>query len=263
MNPERAYKSAIKLSDGRILAGEDHLLLTMKAIDMGEEKMVAGHLNSKEEFYPIYPKDEDLIPTIDDKYDAVEFAHSCSKGQRDACERLSKGNDWFAFVVERWDSLRRLPLIAAVKRLDTGYIYFDRASHGGITLQHPDLTLVETASDTHKMAIAGFLHEDGRFLDRIQSAKVVMSITGILLNEDSMLSGEEWIPVIKDEADALDLGQKMHLKGSIIARERINVFTSLKKHLDHVELLKIALKEYERKMAIEVHSRPYKSKRRK
>ena len=261
MNPERAYQPAIKLSDGEVLSGEAHSILVLRAVEMGlQDNLTAGHLNAKGIFFPVYPTDEDLIPKIDNEISAIEFAHSCSKGQRDACERLSNGNHYFKFVVERWDSLKRLPMFCAVKRLDNGHIYLDVPAHGSTLRRHPELTFVETATDTHQLAIAGFLHEDGRFLNRLQAAQVMTSITGITLNQEKMLSGEEWIPKLESEDDAVALGRRMHERATFIAKDRINVFTSLRKNEEHVEFLKIALKENERRMVSEIYSRSKRSK---
>ena len=256
MNPERAYTPAIKLESGEILTGDPHPILALKAIEMGHHYgLVSGNVNAKGKFLPMYPKDEELIPKIITKRNAIEFAHNCSKRQRDACERLSKDKPILKLVVERWDTLRRLPLIVAAKRLDNGYIYADGVSHGEVVKFHPDITFVETASDTHQLAIAGFLHDDGRFLTREQAAVVAKSLTGVLLNEEKMISGEEWIPRLEDEDDAIDYSEKMHMKGLAIARQRIDVFTSLKKHQNHVKLLTLATILCERKLAREIHSR--------
>lgn len=263
MNPERAYIPAIKLNNGEVLSGEAHSILALKAFEMGfHENLVAGHLNAKENFLPVYPKDEDIVPKIKSKPEALEFAHLCSKTQRDACERLSKnGNKYFKIVVERWDTLRRLPMVVAAKRLDNNYIYTDGPSHGEIIRFHPDITFVETASHTHQLAIAGFLHDDGRFLTREQAALVSKQLTGVVLNEGKMISGEEWIPHIEDENDAKDYGERMHFKGLGIAKQRIDIFTSLRKHSKHIKLLKIAIKICERKKALEIYSRLNRSKR--
>lgn len=262
MNPERAYTPAIKFETGEILSGEPHPILALKAIEMGvQDNLISGHLNAKDDFLPIYPQDEDLIPKINSERVAIKFAHECSKSQRDACERLSKnGDEILKVVVERWNTLRRLPMIVAAKRLDNDHIYTDGASHGQIVGFHPDLTFVQSAADTHQMAIAGFLHDDGRFLTRQQAALVSKTLTGVVLNEEKMISGEEWIPHIEDEDDAIDYGNRMHFKGLAVAQQRIDVFTSLRKHKNHVKLLMIATRICERKRAREIYSRPERSK---
>ncbi len=261
MNPERAYTPAIRLESGEILSGEPHSILALKAMETGEyEGLISGHLNAKNEFLAVYPKDEDIIPKIKNKANALSFAYKCSKGQRDACERLSNnGNKILKIVVDVWDNLMRLPMVVAAKRLDNNYIYTDGASHGNIRNFHPDITFVETAADTHQLAIAGFLHDDGRFLTRQQAAMLCKHLTGVVLNEEKMLSGEEWIPKLKDEKDAENFGNRMHLKGFAIAKQRIHVFKSIRKNLDHVELLKIAIKTSERKRTSEIYSRPRRS----
>jgi len=260
MNPERAYSPAIKLSSGEVLSGGAHFVLALEAMDMGLlDNLVSGHVNAKGEFCPMYPNDEDLIPKIITKYDALEFAHSCSKDQRDACERLSSNSPVLKIVVERWDTLRRLPLTVAAKRLDNNHIYTDGVSHGAIINFHPDITFVETAAGTHQLSIAGFLHDDGRFLTRQQAAIVGMSLTGVLLNEEKMISGEEWIPHLEDEDDAKDFGNRMHFKGLAIARQRTDVLKSLRKHPEHIKLLTIAIEECERKKSREIHLRSDRS----
>jgi len=257
MNPERAYSPAIKLSSGEVITGESHPILALRAIEMElSNNLVAGHLNVKEHFLPIYPKDEDIIPKIKHEVNALKFAHSCSMGQRNACERLSKnGNKFLKTVVKRWDSLRRLPLVVAAKRLDNDYIYTDGASHGEIINFHPDITFVKTAADTHQLSIAGFLHDDGRFFDRQQAAMVGLNLTGFMLNEEKMISGEEWIPHLKDKDDAIDFGNRMHFKGLYIAKQRVDVFKSLRKHLEYVELLQTAIEICERKKTREIRFR--------
>lgn len=261
MNPERAYHPAIKLNSGEVLSGEVHSILALRAIEMGlQDNLIAGNVNAKGKFCPMYPADKDLVPKIHNYIEALKFAHNCSKGQRDACERLSKnGNKHFKTVVEKWDNLRRLPLVVAAKRLDNNYIHTDGVSHGELINFHPDIAFVKTAADTHQLSIAGFLHDDGRFLTREQAAKVSISMTGFVLNENKMLSGEEWIPKIEDKDDALDLGRRMHFKGVAVARQRIDVFRSLKKHINHANLLHIAIGEFERKIVREIHSRSKKS----
>lgn len=262
MNPKAAYKPAIKLSDGTILSGRSHTILALKALSIDiDHNLIAGNLNYMGDFFPMYPKDEDLIPDIYSEKYALEFAHSCSKGQRDACERLIPKNEFLKIVVERWDTLKRLPLTVAVKRGDNGHIYTEGSAHGAIGLNHPDLTFVKTAADTHVLSTAGFLHDDGRFLDRQQAAHVCLSLTGIVLNKEKMLSGEEWIPPLKNKEEALEFGQAMHERAKSLARQRIDAFTSLRKHPEHVEFLKIAVAEHERKMAREIHSRDRSRKR--
>jgi len=256
MNPERAYSPAVKMSNGEVITGEYHPILALRAIDMGLDKnLVSGNVNAKGKFCSMHPTDEEIIPKIKNEFRALEFAHSCSKGQRDACERLSESNQLLKMVVERWDTLRRLPLIVAAKRLDNDYIYTDGASHGEIINFHPDITFVKTAADTHQLSIAGFLHDDGRFFNRQQAAIVAINLTGVLLNEEKMISGEEWIPHLKDEDDAIDFGNRMHFKGLNIAKQRVDVFKSLRKHLEYVELLKVAIEICERKKAREIYSR--------
>jgi len=245
MNPRAAYTPAIKLSTGEILSGDSHSVLALKAIGMGfKDNLISGNLNYNHQFYPMNPTDEDLVPKIENEKGAIKFGSECSKGERDACERLIHKNELLHIVVQRWDNLRRLPMVAAAKRLENGVIYTDAVAHGAIKNLHPDITFSESISDTHFLSIAGFLHDDGRFFDRRQAAQICLSLTGIALNKEKMVSGEEWIPLIKDRDDAIDFGQRMHMKGFHHAKERIDIFTSLKKHLDHVKLLRMALKEF-------------------
>lgn len=183
-----------------------------------------------------------MIPNITDEKSALIYASECSKGERDLCEELSQGDDLFKVVVDRWDSLKRLPLIVAVKRDD--HIYFDGPSHGSIVKKHPELTFVE--ADNLQFSIPGFLHDDGRFLTREQAANVGLYLTGILLNERQMLSGEEWIPKIETKDDAEELGLNMHFRGYNIAKQRINIFRSLKKHEQHIKFLTIAIDLFEK-----------------
>ena len=248
MNPKAAYARAVRLSNGVVLSGEAHSILALKAISMGlEDNLVSGHVNYEGKFRPMYSIDKEIIPKIKSEEDAIKFADRCSKGERNACERLTKNNKFLQIVVDRWDNLRRLPMIAAGKRLDNGYIYTDGVAHGSIKALHPDITFNKTAADTHQLCIAGFLHDDGRFFDRKQAAAVCLQITGIVLNEDSMISGEEWIPILKDKDDARDFGQRMHLKGYHHAINRIDMFRTLKKNLEHIYFLEIATREYIKK----------------
>ena len=105
------------------------------------------------------------------------------------------------------------------------------------------------------MSIAGFLHDDGRFFDRQQAAMVGLNLTGFMLNEEKMISGEEWIPHLKDKDDAIDFGNRMHFKGLYIAKQRVDVFKSLRKHLEYVELLQTAIEICERKKTREIRFR--------
>lgn len=248
MNPERFCTPALRLEDGKLLTGHSHLELAFEAMEMGLERYaVVGHVDSKGIFRPIYPIDEELIPNLKNENDAIKFAENCSKSERDACERLSTGNDLLKVVVNRWDSLRRLPMVIGIKRLDSNYVYTDGAAHGTIVTRHPDITLVESASHWKQLAIAGFLHDDGMFLTREQAANVCLGLGGFPL-EKRLLSGEEWVPPLKDKDDAIDFGKKMHNKGYNQVIHKIRIFSYLKKNLEYVDLLKIAKGENENKV---------------
>jgi len=246
MNPKRISIPAVRLSDGEIISGDHHTILTLKAIRMGYKgTLVSGNLNYEGKFYPMYPIDEELIPKLKSENDAIKFAEKCSKGERDACKRLSSGDDLLKAVVTRWDSLRRLPMVVGAKRLDNNYIYTDGIAHGNFVTRHPDITFVKSAAHWKQLAIAGFLHDDGRFLTREQAASVCMKLSAFPINKDKLISGEEWVPPLKNEGDAKDFGKRMHIKGRDQVSNKINIFKYLKKNLEYVKLLEVALNSYE------------------
>ena len=137
-------------------------------------------------------------------------------------------------------------MVLAIKRLDNNYVYTDGCAHGVIIIKHPDITLVETAAHWKQLAIAGFLHDDGMFLTREQAANVCLGLGGFPL-EKRLLSGEEWVPPLKDKDDAIDFGKKMHTRGYEQVIHKIRIFSYLKKNLEYVELLEVALEVYKGK----------------
>jgi hypothetical protein len=245
MNPKRISIPALRLPDGKVLKGRSHIELAFE-VNL-ERNAIVGHVNYEGVFKPIFPIDEEIVPKLKCEKDALEFAESCSKGERDACERLSEKNDLLKLVVTRWDQLKRLPMVVASKRLDNNYIYLDGVAHGTNVLNHPDITYTKT-DDPHKtMAIPGFLHDDGRFLSRQQAANVCVSLGGICM-ENRLLSGEEWIPPLNNEEQAEDFGKNMHYKAYGQIKQRSLVFKSLKKHSEHIKLLEVALEIYKREI---------------
>ncbi len=89
----------------------------------------------------------------------------------------------------------------------------------------------------------GFLHDDGRFLSRSRAANLVHKMGLFTINEHEMLSGEEWIPRLEDDRDAIQWAARMHPRAVSIVRLRINIFNARRIHRDHVRLLKLALSE--------------------
>jgi hypothetical protein len=89
----------------------------------------------------------------------------------------------------------------------------------------------------------GFLHDNGNFLSRVAARHFVHHLTGFTINEHELISGEEWIPTLKQESDAIEWAARMHPRAVSIVKMRINIFNARRKHQDHVRLLRLALKE--------------------
>ena len=243
MNEKRISIPALRLPNGEVLTGNSHIELAFEA--NLERDAVVGHVDYKGNFKPIFPIDEELIPKLKNRIEALNFAESCSKGERDACERLSKRDELLKVVFKRWDQLKRLPMVVASKRLDNNYIYLDGVSHGINVLNHPDITYTKIDNPHKTMAIPGFLHDDGRFLTREQAANVCRMLGGICIG-DRLLSGEEWIPPLNNEEEAKLFGRNMHIKAFRQITDRMRIFKALKKHLEHIKLLEVVVEIYQR-----------------
>ena len=127
--------------------------------------------------------------------------------------------------------------------MNTGIIYSGTDSHRG--LKHKYGIVFSEESKLKKpesiLCIPGFLHDDGRFFDRKQAADYYIKHGGVPINENELMSGEEWITPIKSVEDAVDLRNHFHPHGARRAEIRISIFEAKRIHYFHVYLLKIVL----------------------
>ena len=147
---------------------------------------------------------------------------------------LNPSNKFDKITIERWNELVKLPLTLAIKT-KTGEIYLDGNAHGDVRLRH-DLG--------NKEFIRGFVHDNGMFMTAEEAQAFVKMKTGYTTSEETLMSGEEWIPKIEDSDAAKEIGKKLHQYGRDAARTRINIFESKKINHNHVRLLKIMVEEY-------------------
>jgi hypothetical protein len=147
---------------------------------------------------------------------------------------LKPSNKFHKIAIERWNELVKLPLILAVKAKRTGKIYLDGNAHGDVRVKH---------NLENNEFIRGFVHKD-RFITAEEAQAFVKKETGYTTSNETLMSGEEWIPKIEDSNDAVKLGRKLHQYGRDAAQMRINIFENKKINHNHVRLLKIMIEEY-------------------
>lgn len=148
---------------------------------------------------------------------------------------LNPSNKFDKITIERWNELVKLPLTLAVKAAKTGEIYLDGNAHGDVRLKH-DLG--------NKEFIRGFVHDNGMFMTAEEAQAFVKMKTGYTTSDETLMSGEEWIPKIEDSDAAKEIGRKLHDYGKSAAEIRINTFGAKKINHNHVRLLKIMIEEY-------------------
>jgi hypothetical protein len=222
-------RPAIKVSDGKIFTGDDHIFLVIKALDSGYEptELQAGNINKNEIFCPIFPKDRDLVPELNSKPQAWDFARRAGKGQRDAAFRLGEKDELYRFAAMEWDGLARLPIVAAIRDRKTKRIIFDYATHGENSYNHPEIESLEK----------GFLHDNGEFIDRKAAGLLVESAIGIRLGEKSLVSGQEWIPYISSDDEARELSKHIHHKGAAGISLRVRLLEKFNGDKDYINAL--------------------------
>jgi hypothetical protein len=225
----------------------------MRAIELGlSEGAVGGHVDSHGIFRPVYPTPDDILPyKLSTKRYALEIASNASQQMRDAVGlHLAAGRDdaeGLEAFIERFDSFCGIPLIPAIRNTKTKKVFTGGVLHGGPMSQHPELSQVIVAFGDYVDPVeVGWQHFDGRYFTREEACVVAKSLTGVTMNDHRLISGEEWIPNLKDDEDAEIFGEHMHEHGLHNARTRVQIFTKMNKHIEHTRLLKIAIKIYER-----------------
>jgi hypothetical protein len=254
--------AALRLPDGEILQGDDHLKLAMKAINEGHDPKLlsSGHINRLGQFCPMYPTDMDLVPKINTELDARQLVRSrnFSIDNRDAADRLSKGNDLYEYMVKEFDSLLRpLPLVVCVKRLDNDTVFRSATNHGFVRRLHPELYSNDAEPTKGLMqtpASIGFIHDDGTYLSRKQAMDIQRVVSDLSFRGEELLGGEEWIPYPENEDEADSIGSKIHSSGYSMMCNRKNVLCGYskrwmdKKLEHHKKMIFIMMKSYEREL---------------
>lgn len=241
---------AIRLPDGRILSGGSHSSLLLEAIGLGVENgMDSGYLNDDGAFKPTYPKPSDFLPKkIKGKRHAIAMADRASWAMRDAAVSLIRSgrddDEFLKIFVDRMNSLCHLPMMPAIRNTDSGEVFSGALLHTRIKPMYPNLVPASTLdrySGPVSPAELGWVHFDGRFLTKAQAAYIATSLTGVTIDPHRFVAGEEWIPRLDSEEDAIYLGMHFHFRGRHSAKQRIKIFDSIKKYRKHCKLLKIAL----------------------
>jgi len=139
-------------------------------------------------------------------------------------------------AIDRHNELFKLPLTLAVKSKLTDEIFTDGNAHGDIRLKH---------NLNNREFIRGFLYNN-EFITAEEARLVVKEQTGYTTSEETLMSGEEWIPKLECTDDAVYFGSRLHEYGYNSARIRLDLFQSKNINHNHVRLLKIMIDEYKK-----------------
>lgn len=255
--PERKYICipAVRLSDGTFLKGQPHTLLFLRALESGYTgPLVSGFLDAKDRFTAMDPEPEYFFPfRIVTREYGIELASNGSYQGKWAAEALIEAGrddqEGLKAYVEKFDSLKKLAIVPAIEAQKSGKVYYGARMHGELKAQHPELSKPRPLGDDSYI-LGGF--NTGWFdLDRKvfitfgQAAAYSESVTGYCTNIRRLVSGEEFITRIETPREAEDLGRNWHKHGYSHAKSRINVFKTRDINHKHIELLEIAIGEYE------------------
>jgi hypothetical protein len=174
---------------------------------------------------------------ITNKYTAIQYGGCASRGE---IESLDKENDLHREAINRFYQLKRLPLTTAIWHTRRGEVFFDRNLHGMIQkLHYPDY-----GHGRHPDVEYGFITDDGKWLTRTEASFRVKELGGIPFSMQSLMAGEEWVPMLKTESEAEELAGFLHHKGYEQAINKAQLFEHKGINLEYARLLRIATDKY-------------------
>ena len=246
---------AVRLSDGTLFQGEPHVILALRAIDLGlSGEAVGGHIDGRGLFLPVYePPEHVLTFKILTKEYGLKLAASGSHRMRWAIGKLiDTGRDdqeGLMAYADRFDSFCNIGIIPAIRNSITGEIFAGVEMHGELTARHPELAVsapdcIADGSIRPTPVEVGWSTIDmNQFLTRDQANDYSKNVTGFATSR-RLISGEEWFSNLKTMEDAEYLGNHWHTHGYSHSMSRVKVFESKGIHPEYVELLKHAQSIY-------------------
>lgn len=156
---------------------------------------------------------------------------------RGEIEALDPQEDLNQVIIDRFKSLMRLPLTAAIKHRVTGEISYNSHWHGTMERNLGEVVPL-------KKYDYGFVYDAGWWLTRQEAAAFANHKGSYPANDNSFISGEEWIPPLNNEEEAIEWSGKMHQRGYEQAQVRLAIFQSKDRHPEYARLLQIAIDKY-------------------
>lgn len=201
----------------RAIPCECHLTAALNAVGSGipAGALRAGWFGNDGSFKPfcLVPKDVITIPSNDN--DARVMGREWSRYQRNEAEKIAGDHPRLNTAIAEWDSLFKMPFVSAIRDKKTGRVYSEYVTHGTIIGLHPWIKKEDIEF--------GFLHDNGSFMGRRTAAAFLDAMAEINTGSWGLVSGQEFIPIIKSEEEIELYKNRLHFLGAAGISFRQNI----------------------------------------